>query len=340
MNTRYLPVLPALMALAVVALSPPATAEEIEPAPGTATALAADAEAVAAPERVGGDARSTGADRPRRGRGACAPAGGHRRRGGRGPRRDRARRRGACRGGRCRGPCGPRHSDRQAGADPRAPPGACARAGRREDRSGRAGRRRAGPARHHVGRATSFISGRYQVVRTLLRDFASETVVRVANLPMATYPDAIKEAARLIDAGEADEAAAVLRAALGTLVVTETVYPHPLIDAEVHLDAAKELAEMANRTEKENDQLAACARGGASFAGTGRGVGLRDGRRLSRPLRRDPRDRAPNRGRGQHHQPLHRCAQFAVWCDCQSVGHAAALGAAATTRTWFRVGSA
>jgi hypothetical protein len=103
----------------------------------------------------------------------------------------------------------------------------------------------------------SFISGRYQVARTLLRDFASETVVRVANLPMATYPDAIKEAARLVDAGKVDEAAFVLRAALGTLVITETVYPHPLIDAEVHLDAARKLAESADRTDEQNDRLAA-----------------------------------------------------------------------------------
>ena len=103
----------------------------------------------------------------------------------------------------------------------------------------------------------AFLSGRYQVARTLLRDFASETVVRVASLPMATYPDAIKEAARLIDAGKVGEAAFVLRAALGTLVVTETVYPHPLIDAEVHLDAARKLAELADRTDEQNDQLAA-----------------------------------------------------------------------------------
>jgi hypothetical protein len=53
------------------------------------------------------------------------------------------------------------------------------------------------------------------------------------------------------------EAAFVLRAALGTLVVTETVYPHPLIDAEVHLEAARTLAESADRTEVPNDKLAA-----------------------------------------------------------------------------------
>lgn len=103
----------------------------------------------------------------------------------------------------------------------------------------------------------SLIGGRYQVARTLLRDFASETVVRVASLPMARYPDAIKEAARLIDAGEAGEAAFVLRAALGTLVVSETVYPLPLIDAEVHLDAARELAESADRSDEQNARLAA-----------------------------------------------------------------------------------
>ena len=53
------------------------------------------------------------------------------------------------------------------------------------------------------------------------------------------------------------EAAFVLRAALGTLVVTETVYPHPLIDAEVQLDIARKLAELADRTDEQNDWLAA-----------------------------------------------------------------------------------
>jgi hypothetical protein len=100
-------------------------------------------------------------------------------------------------------------------------------------------------------------SGHAQSARRLLLGFASETVVRVQNLPMATYPAAIKEATRLLDAGRNDEAASALRAALGTIVVTETVFPHPLLDAVKHLEAAKALAETEGRSAEQNQALIA-----------------------------------------------------------------------------------
>jgi hypothetical protein len=100
-------------------------------------------------------------------------------------------------------------------------------------------------------------SGRSQSARRLLSGFASETVVRVQNLPMATYPAVIKEAARLLDAGRDDEAAFALHAALGTIVVKETVFPHPLLDAVTHLEAAKALAETEGRSAEQNQALIA-----------------------------------------------------------------------------------
>lgn len=99
--------------------------------------------------------------------------------------------------------------------------------------------------------------GHLQAARKLLSGFASETVVRVHNLPMATYPAAIREAARLLDAGRDDEAAFALRAALATIVLTETVLPHPLIDAVTHLDAARALAETEGRSDEQNQALTA-----------------------------------------------------------------------------------
>ncbi len=56
----------------------------------------------------------------------------------------------------------------------------------------------------------------------------------------------------------------VLGAALGTLVVTETVYPHPLIDAEVHLEAARALDVSAAAVAAAANAAAAAAANAAS----------------------------------------------------------------------------
>jgi hypothetical protein len=58
--------------------------------------------------------------------------------------------------------------------------------------------------------------GKVQEARRLLSGLASEIVIRVTNLPLATYPDAIKEISPLIDRGETEEAKSALRAALNT----------------------------------------------------------------------------------------------------------------------------
>ena len=266
MNTKYLPALPPLIALAVLALLLRATAEEAKPAQGAGTEPAAAANAAATPE-------AGMAATPEAGMAATPEA------------QEQIARDAAGELARRKGDIIAKAVDAleetkqtvQALADGKDAAALAALAtapGKLELILARRPELTLAPvdptieavelvadasALRHVTSAAeaSFISGRYQVARTLLSDFASETVVRVANLPMATYPDAIKEAARLVDAGKVDEAAFVLRAALGTLVVTETVYRHPLIDAEVHLDAAKKIAESADRTDEQNDRLAA-----------------------------------------------------------------------------------
>ena len=62
--------------------------------------------------------------------------------------------------------------------------------------------------------------GEVQKARPIVANLASEIVIQTDNLPMATYPAAIKSAARLIDSGEIDNAKAELVRALNTLVVT------------------------------------------------------------------------------------------------------------------------
>lgn len=97
--------------------------------------------------------------------------------------------------------------------------------------------------------------GRLQEARYLIRDLGSETVISVTNIPLATYPAAVKEAAKLVDQGKFDDAKRTLEVALNTLVVTNTVIPLPVATAEELLKDAEKLSSKANRTEDENKRL-------------------------------------------------------------------------------------
>lgn len=79
----------------------------------------------------------------------------------------------------------------------------------------------------------------YPAARVLLLGLTSELRVRTHNLPLATYPAALKEAARLLDQHKPKEAQAALQAALGTLVVIDRVTPLPLIAAQAAIDEAQ-----------------------------------------------------------------------------------------------------
>jgi hypothetical protein len=106
--------------------------------------------------------------------------------------------------------------------------------------------------------AEDFIAdGRLQEARRLLKNLASETVISVTNIPLATYPDAIKSAVKLIDENKKDEATRALQTALNTQVVTETVVPLPVVKAQDALKSAESLAEKKNRTKDDNDRLKA-----------------------------------------------------------------------------------
>ena len=98
--------------------------------------------------------------------------------------------------------------------------------------------------------------GAVQAARELLAALASETRIRTSHIPLATYPDAIKNIVPLIDAGEIDKAKSALQLALNTLVVTEQVIPLPIVRASVLLGEAEELAENDERTIKQNEDLA------------------------------------------------------------------------------------
>lgn len=60
---------------------------------------------------------------------------------------------------------------------------------------------------------------------------ASEIRVIVTNLPLASYPESLELAARLIDEGRNESAKEVLALALSTLVIEEEYLPIPLLKA-------------------------------------------------------------------------------------------------------------
>lgn len=98
--------------------------------------------------------------------------------------------------------------------------------------------------------------GEIQKARPLIATLASEIDFHTTNIPLGTYPAAIKAITPLIDAGKIDEAKAGLRAALNTLVITTEVVPLPKLRAELLLKEAQTLAEKKARSKEENDRLA------------------------------------------------------------------------------------
>jgi hypothetical protein len=88
----------------------------------------------------------------------------------------------------------------------------------------------------------------YPLARVLLAGLQEEIRIRTYNLPLATYPQAIKDAVRLIDEKKTEAAAKVLATALNTLVIVDRVVPESLIRAQAAVNAA-ELEKRKNKTE-------------------------------------------------------------------------------------------
>jgi hypothetical protein len=80
----------------------------------------------------------------------------------------------------------------------------------------------------------------YPTARLLLYSLESEIRARTYNLPLATYPLALQDAARLLDQGKNDDASKVLGTALNTMVTVDKVTPIPLVLARAAIAAAEE----------------------------------------------------------------------------------------------------
>jgi hypothetical protein len=79
----------------------------------------------------------------------------------------------------------------------------------------------------------------YPAARVVLDTLTSEIRVRTYSLPLATYPEAMKEAARLLDQKNNEDASNVLLTALNTLLAVDRVTPLPLVVARQALNAAQ-----------------------------------------------------------------------------------------------------
>jgi hypothetical protein len=79
----------------------------------------------------------------------------------------------------------------------------------------------------------------YPAARVLLDALRSEIRDRTYHIPLASYPDALKKAAQLLDQKKNDEASAELLTAVNTLVAIDKVTPIPLLLARTALNGAQ-----------------------------------------------------------------------------------------------------
>jgi len=103
--------------------------------------------------------------------------------------------------------------------------------------------------RHEAKKLLS--DGRLQDARHLLADVASEIVVRTTNLPLLTYPDAIKAVVPLISKDDVMAAKTALQNVLSTVVVTNDIIPLPVLRAQTALAEAKKIT--TSKTSKKED---------------------------------------------------------------------------------------
>ncbi len=97
--------------------------------------------------------------------------------------------------------------------------------------------------------------GRIQKARLILNNLISEVQIHTTAIPLATYPEATKVAARLIDEGKIEEAKQALEAQLRTLVVSKEVIPLPVLRTSLLLNRIEAMVQKEQRTENENTEL-------------------------------------------------------------------------------------
>ncbi len=84
--------------------------------------------------------------------------------------------------------------------------------------------------------------GKVQKARALLIPLVSEIDITVVNLPLASYPDALKLAAKYVNEDKTEEAKKVLYIALSTFTEVTQVVPIPLLQSTDLVAAASRIA--------------------------------------------------------------------------------------------------
>ena len=84
--------------------------------------------------------------------------------------------------------------------------------------------------------------GKVQEARALMIPLVSEIDITVVSLPLASYPDALKLAAKYVHEGQLDKAKEVLYIALSTFTEVTQVVPIPLLESADLIAAASRVA--------------------------------------------------------------------------------------------------
>lgn len=84
-------------------------------------------------------------------------------------------------------------------------------------------------------------NGRYQAARLALKDVASEINILTTNIPLTTFPAALRRAVTYIDQGKNKNALTETSNALYTLAHVETAIPLPVVRAEALIDEANRI---------------------------------------------------------------------------------------------------
>jgi len=101
----------------------------------------------------------------------------------------------------------------------------------------------------------SINEGKFQLARDEISTLGSEVRIETTNIPTISYPLALKASAALLDDGENDLALENLQSMLNTLMVTEKVFPLPIIKAEVMIKEALSIDNKSAVDQQKIDQL-------------------------------------------------------------------------------------
>ena len=79
----------------------------------------------------------------------------------------------------------------------------------------------------------------YPAARVFLAGLVSEIRIRTYYIPLASYPAALRDAARLLDQKKNDDAKAAIQTALNTLAFVDRVQPVPIVVAQKAIEEAQ-----------------------------------------------------------------------------------------------------